>query len=325
MSLVSVIIPFYNPGKGLLRTLKSILCQSHTNIEIICVNDGSTDDSIDVFRDITDDRVRLIPNNRTKGQSGASNCGLQIAKGQYVKFVDADDVLNQRHIELCLNALSQFATGLQYSIGLVSHTLENARGELVEKHLVDKPSLHACPEAFRSLMLNHEMLAAWKWFIPMGLFRQHGLTWDETLTRNKDFVFSSSLLAKAQSVVTVRDAIYHYTITPGSEGKTVSENALQSIIRAHFLGVNAWGSTDLEAEFDFRLRKIQQYIYSYDNVLANSLDDSIRRNQRFVLLDPNGHRWLARIIGWRGVKRLGRFKRKLFSSPSISHTTTGES
>ena len=75
-------------------------------------------------------------------------------------------------------------------------------------------------------------------------------------------MFSSSLLAKAHSVVSVRDAIYHYTITPRSEGKAVSDNALKSLIRAHFLGVKAWASTDLEPEFDFRLRKIQQYIYS---------------------------------------------------------------
>ena len=54
MPLVSVIVPFYNPGKELLRTIESILCQSHRNIEIICVNDGCTDDSNDIFRDITD-------------------------------------------------------------------------------------------------------------------------------------------------------------------------------------------------------------------------------------------------------------------------------
>ena len=313
MPLVSVIVPFYNPGKELLRTIESILCQSHRNIEIICVDDGSTDDSIDIFRDITDDRVRLIHNNRTKGQSGASNCGVLLATGQYVKFVDADDVLNERHIEFCLDALSQFAKSPLDTVGLVSHTLENSKGEVVEKHLVARPSLHTCSEVFRSLMSNHEMLAAWKWFIPIGLFREHGLTWDETLTRNKDFVFSSSLLANANGVVSVCDAIYRYTITPQSEGKAVSDTALKSLIRAHFLGVKAWASTDLEPEFDFRLRKIQQYVYSYDDALADALDDSIKRNKRFVLLDPNGHRWLARIIGWRGVKRLGRFKRGLFS------------
>ena len=171
MPLVSVIVPFYNPGKDLLRTLESILCQTHRNIEIICVDDGSTDESSDIFKDITDNRIRLTRNNRTKGQSGASNCGVHMATGQYVKFVDADDVLNERHIELCLNALSQFAKSPLDTVGLVSHTLENSKGEVVEKHMVARSS-HVTVEVFRSLMVNHEMLAAWKWFIPIGLFRE---------------------------------------------------------------------------------------------------------------------------------------------------------
>jgi len=106
---ISVIIPVYNAEAYLAQTLISVLDQTHVDLEVICVDDGSTDGSAAVLSDFAakDARVRIlsIPNS---GQSAASNRGLAVATGAYVKFIDADDVIAPDHLEHQLKAIRDF-------------------------------------------------------------------------------------------------------------------------------------------------------------------------------------------------------------------------
>lgn len=89
---VSVIIPFYNSDKTLLQTLKSVLDQSLKEIEIICIDDGSTDSSSAIVRSLqqSDNRIRL-EHQRNQGPGVARNLGIELAQGEYIAFMDADD------------------------------------------------------------------------------------------------------------------------------------------------------------------------------------------------------------------------------------------
>ena len=95
LPIISVIMPVYNAGKYLKRTMYSIVNQSYSNIEIICVNDGSTDCSLDILNIFAanDKRIKII-NQQNSGPSGARNAGLDAATGKYISFVDADDELD---------------------------------------------------------------------------------------------------------------------------------------------------------------------------------------------------------------------------------------
>lgn len=96
--IISVIIPVYNTGKcGYLeRCLDSILSNSYTNLEVICINDGSTDNSIDILRnyEIKDKRVVVI-DQENGGVSKARNAGIDVAKGNYIAFIDSDDWIHR--------------------------------------------------------------------------------------------------------------------------------------------------------------------------------------------------------------------------------------
>jgi glycosyltransferase involved in cell wall biosynthesis len=98
-SLISIIIPLYNKEKFVKRSLASVLSQSYGNFEVLVVNDGSTDRSVEEVRAVGDPRTRLIdkPNG---GVSSARNRGLEEAKGAYVAFLDADDTWYPRHLEV---------------------------------------------------------------------------------------------------------------------------------------------------------------------------------------------------------------------------------
>lgn len=107
-SLVSVIIPFYNADAHIEETINSVLSQTHSNVEVICVDDGSNDSSIEKVNQIRskDQRVRLTTRNRLpKSGSTCRNIGVSLANGEYVVFLDADDILAVDCIEKRLSAI----------------------------------------------------------------------------------------------------------------------------------------------------------------------------------------------------------------------------
>ncbi len=104
--LVSVIIPCYNSEAFIAETIESALKQSYSNIEIICINDGSTDNSECIIKKINDKRLNYIFKKNT-GVSDTRNQGLKNAKGEFVLFLDADDVLSEHYIEKSIQALKR--------------------------------------------------------------------------------------------------------------------------------------------------------------------------------------------------------------------------
>ena len=98
---ISVIIPIYNVEKFLPRCLDSVIQQSFSNIEIICVNDGSTDKSGEILaRFAANDRRFLVITQENQGLSASRNNGLEVASGNYVFFLDADDYLHKQALEI---------------------------------------------------------------------------------------------------------------------------------------------------------------------------------------------------------------------------------
>ena len=106
--LISIIIPIYNAENYLLRCVDSILEQSYQNLQIILVDDGSTDDSSSICDHYSekDSRINVI-HKRNEGVARARNCGTLHAKGAYIAFIDADDFVNKFYVETLLCVLKQ--------------------------------------------------------------------------------------------------------------------------------------------------------------------------------------------------------------------------
>ena len=98
---VSVIIPVYNVGNYLDRCLKSVLGQTERNIEILCIDDCSTDNSFNILKNYakTDERIHIFKNQHNFGQAYSRNIGLDAAKGEFIIFVDSDDYIDNRAVE----------------------------------------------------------------------------------------------------------------------------------------------------------------------------------------------------------------------------------
>ncbi|MFU8866220.1 MAG: glycosyltransferase family 2 protein, partial [Rhodobacterales bacterium] len=88
---ISVILPTYNRARTLLRAINSVLSQDYREIELIVVDDASTDGTTELLKGVADPRLRVIRHDRNKGVAGATNTGIQAARGAFIAFQDSDD------------------------------------------------------------------------------------------------------------------------------------------------------------------------------------------------------------------------------------------
>ena len=97
--MVSVIIPVYNSSKYLKECIDSVLNQTYKNLEIIIIDDNSTDDSVEIINSYKDRRIKLIKLKKNSGVSICRNKGIELAKGDYITFIDSDDYWNLNKIK----------------------------------------------------------------------------------------------------------------------------------------------------------------------------------------------------------------------------------
>lgn len=89
---VSVVCPMYNCEKFALKTVHSVLSQSYSNVELIIVDDCSKDKTVEIIRQINDERIRLLINEKNSGAAFSRNVALKVATGDYIAFLDGDDI-----------------------------------------------------------------------------------------------------------------------------------------------------------------------------------------------------------------------------------------
>lgn len=122
--LVSVIIPAYNVDKFLGECVRSLLCQTYTNYEIIIIDDGSTDNTYVIGESLTFESTKVkVFRQENQGVSVARNVGMQKAKGEFYVFVDADDIVAPRYIETLVFCAQKSDMGI---IGFTSERKELA-------------------------------------------------------------------------------------------------------------------------------------------------------------------------------------------------------
>lgn len=106
--MISVVIPLYNKALCIKRTIESVLQQSYQNFEIIVVDDGSSDDGATIVREISDVRIKLVQKSNS-GVSATRNRGIQEANGEYIAFLDGDDVWEKNHLEELHSLIKEYA------------------------------------------------------------------------------------------------------------------------------------------------------------------------------------------------------------------------
>lgn len=144
--IISVIIPTYNREDTIVESVKSVLNQTYKNLELIIVDDASTDNTLKVLSDIKDDRLSIYPQTVNQGANYCRNYGISKAKGRYVSFNDSDDIWHRKKLEVCLNMLVNKNADVVFSSFFRIY-----KGK---KEIYPKYNLNSYENKYRTLLLN---------------------------------------------------------------------------------------------------------------------------------------------------------------------------
>lgn len=200
MGKVSVVIPVYNAEEHLRQCLDSVVHQTFTDIEIICVDDGSRDGSLEILREYkeSDSRIQVICQENS-GAGAARNTGLRQATGEYLAFLDSDDFFEPDMLEAAVKGAEQYHADF---VVFGSDQYHMDKQEFVAVNWVvrknDIPPYQ--PFTYRQLTDNiFKTFVGWAWdkLYRRSFVEKHGLWFQEQRTTNDMlFVFSALVLAK---------------------------------------------------------------------------------------------------------------------------------
>lgn len=231
---ISIIIPVYNVEKYLRECLDSCINQTLEDIEIICVDDASPDNSIKILEEYqqNDSRIGIIRHEKNRNLGGARNTGLENATGEYVWFVDSDDYIDTKACQILYDAIKEFDVDmLCFSAMQFNETKDNRtfsyhryfQGVIVNKIYHSKTNWIECN--FSNLNVSACMYLTKRNVIQNFRFREH--VWHE------DTDFTPILLFSVDSFCYIPYTAYFRRINPESITQTtMSQKRLEDLIKA---------------------------------------------------------------------------------------------
>lgn len=193
--LISVVVPVYNVEKYLERCIESILNQTYQNLEIILVDDGSTDASAEICNkyQIIDKRV-VVVHKKNGGLSDARNLGIEKAKGMYITFVDSDDSIETDMIEYLLFLIEKYNT----KMSICSHNVVFYEGTYKKSLGNNKEELLSAKECIKKMLYHKDVdTSAWAKLYHKSLFKNirylKGKLFEDIGTTYKFFLESENI------------------------------------------------------------------------------------------------------------------------------------
>lgn len=201
--LVSVIIPVHNAEKYIRDSILSILEQTYKNIELVIIDDASTDNSLNIINEINDDRIIVIKNETNLKQSMTRNKGLALAKGKYIANMDADDVCKKNRIlkqvefmerntdiDVCGAFLRAFGNGKNYIMRFPT-----------DKHDLMVRSIYATPFGHPTVMIRKSSI------------EKYNIKYDKNYTYSQDFELWSRIAFNGAKFANIPEELFLYRVS----------------------------------------------------------------------------------------------------------------
>lgn len=209
---VSIIIPVYNTAAYLEEAINSILCQTLAELEIIAVNDGSTDNSLEILQQIQQKDARLhICSQPNQGQSVARNTGTQQAQGEFIYFFDSDDFLRKDALESCYMKATEYNCDLVFFDAAIMNDKHPERTALLpyQRKGLLTASLYTGCQLLEQLM-NHRKFSASPClnFIRTSYLQSIGLTFYPNII-HEDQLFTFLLYLQSNKVAFIAEDFFH--------------------------------------------------------------------------------------------------------------------
>lgn len=267
---VSVIIPIYNVEKYLHRCLNSVIGQSYQNLEIICINDASQDNSVKIIDEykLKDNRIKILTHKENRGLSSARNTGLDNATGEYVYFIDSDDWIDFDYIEKMVQA----ATTYNEEIIINTDVLEEYEDTgMCEKtgHIHNTYNDEVTGKISTLDIVGNMHYWVWRNLYKKSTLDVFNIRFPDGL-RNEDIYFTLLLFAHINSVYIINGSVYHYTRRKDSITGTYYIN--------HFDLVCIWKKI---FAYYRQYHLLDKYTLSFCEYMPGNLDRHIDKNGMF--------------------------------------------
>ena len=305
-SLVSILIPCYNSEQWIAKSLKSVLSQTWMSKEVIVVDDGSTDNSLSIAKQFEAGNVKVII-QENRGASAARNRALKEAQGDFIQYLDADDLLAPNKIECQINLLEQW--GNDY---LIAGKWGRFYNSILETNFVEESVWNDMPPV-EWLVCSWEgggMMPLHSWLISRDIASQAG-DWNENLSLNDDGDYFCRVILASKGVKFCPGAKSYYRANiPNSLSSRNTRRYVESAFKSFELMTNNL----LRLENSVRTRYacatvFQRFVYSY---FPNYPDLLAKAEQKVAYfggsdLKISGGKsfsFISDIVGWKIAKRL---------------------
>ena len=200
----SVIIPIYNTEKYLTRCINSIINQTYKKMELILVDDGSTDDSKKICDKFARDYEMIkVVHQKNRGVSAARNVGLQLASNEYIVFVDSDDWIERETLENLYNVIKHNETDC------IVFNLK----EQVLKKIENKNQTQTWEEEIEKLIITERINSPVNKVYRNSIIKNNNIKFDEEISIGEDLLFNIEYFTSSKKIYILNKELYHYEVS----------------------------------------------------------------------------------------------------------------
>lgn len=277
--LISVIIPCYNAEKTLDKCLKSVVQQLFTNLEIIIVDDGSTDGTLKICEEFQnkDERIQIITQSNY-GVSKARNEGIKVATGKYVCFVDSDDWVEPTYCSELLNLL----VTENADISIIEASYEDESGRVIFKKPTSKENILEGNRALILLLQDH-VIQSHPWGKLYKTKYLKSISFPENLKCFEDYSTLFKIFDKAEKVVRSDEKLYHYIQLKDSLSHDLSPKMAYYFYLAIMEVFNFWQSkNDLKNQGKVIKNIIKKLLMSLKRIIRNTTKEEMQTEKEEI-------------------------------------------
>lgn len=322
LPFVSIIIPAYNSEKYLSATIQSALDQTWPLVEIIVIDDGSTDQSLVIAKAFESEKVKVFHQDN-KGASAARNFGLSIAKGDYIQFLDSDDLLSSDKIENQVKALTNNVN--RVAVCSTTYFFDDDSRFNLKPPANEEKFIYTTDDPVNFLIrlwggydFNASMIQPNAWLTPRNLIEITG-GWNTKLTLDDDGEFFARIILASKGIIKTGGTNYYrkYRSLFNNLSAQINNNELESsflssILKKKYLFEKCQNLFAKRAIFRL-LTELSVICYLNEPAIYNKITKELKQLPRYrynIVIGGPKISFLAKLIGWKLAKK---FKRMIYN------------
>ncbi len=309
--LISIIIPVFNAEKYLADSIESALKQSYENIEIIIVDDGSTDKSWYIIESYRKEFPKIIKTfkQKNKGASAARNKAFELSTGHYIQYLDADDLLADNKLEEQLKIFERKGNDIITSCTWIKFK-EEPNYEIIKRQKIDKDyknPMEWLVDSWNGQGSGHGSI----WLTPRKTIETTG-NWDETLGKNDDGDFFCRVLLNVKEIIYCASTILYYRDTMDSLSKSFSYSECEGLLRSYenYVGYLSGGLNfpKIKTALACNFSSFYSYVYpNYADLLSRAEKNIYQLGlDRFPAVGGRKFKFISKFIGLKRATQIRR-------------------